>query len=281
MTTPTKGKMYLPPPGEEERYLNLLLDPLDSCAQYRPKFGTGEEEGVTLERFHIMYSQDPFYHWIGLDSDLMYAAHKAAGGMTSIYKQLGTGCDRLFRAVLQDALLLSDEEIAWSFEYEKKDGTFATATLDARIDVAQITRKPKIRARVSDWLSRCGESLGLNEERIGQLKGAVFEVRQGYKSEDSKRSNADLAFTMNAAAENYLPVFCIISTQVSRAILRRYRNSRTLVMIGTLPSNDDTASTYAFFRDVIGFELDAFFQRNADKMRIRCQRVLEALLTPT
>jgi len=31
-----------------------------------------------------MYRSDPFYNWVGLDNPLMYAAHKAAGGMTSI-----------------------------------------------------------------------------------------------------------------------------------------------------------------------------------------------------
>jgi hypothetical protein len=53
-----------------------------------------------------------------------------------------------------------------------------------------------------------------------------------------------------------------------------------LVMTGIL-SEDDTISTYAFFRKIVGFELDEFFKRNTDAMRKRCQKVLEALLTPT
>jgi hypothetical protein len=93
MPRPTTGRLYLPAPATEQRYLNLLLDPLDVCANYKPKLGTDEQEGVSLERFKAMYGDDPFYHWIGLDSELMYAAHKAAGGMTSIYRQLGAGCD--------------------------------------------------------------------------------------------------------------------------------------------------------------------------------------------
>lgn len=113
MATPVTNKLYVPQPDRELHYLNLLLDPLDACANYKPKFGTDNEEGVSLDQFKIMYGEDPFYHWVGLDSDLMYAAHKAAGGMTSIYRQLGAGCDKLFRAVIRDALLLSDEEVAW------------------------------------------------------------------------------------------------------------------------------------------------------------------------
>ncbi|MCX6277959.1 MAG: hypothetical protein NT004_07665 [Bacteroidetes bacterium] len=70
------------------------------------------EDGVSLSGFLKLYGSDPFYSWIGLDSSLMYAAHKAAGGMTSV------------------------------------------------------RQTPK--------------------------NGVVFEVRQGYKSKDSKRQNADI-----------------------------------------------------------------------------------------
>jgi hypothetical protein len=264
----------------EQRYLDLLLNPLDESANYKPKFGTDEEGGVSLEQFERMYGEDPFYHWIGLDSKLMYAAHKAAGGMTSIYRQIGNGCDALFRAVIQDTLALSNEQVVWTYEVEKKDKTRATLTLDARIDVSHLHHKPEVRARVVEWLDRCGRAISLPEARVRQLKGAVFEARQGYKSADAKRQNADLGFAMNAAAENYLPVFAVISTQVSQSVVRRYRNKKMLVLTGTR-ATDDVSSTYAFFRNVVGFELDSFFERNSSAMRLRCQRVLRALLSPS
>lgn len=46
------------PSRHEERYLNLLLDPLDECANYKPKFGTNDEDGISLERFAEMYGED-------------------------------------------------------------------------------------------------------------------------------------------------------------------------------------------------------------------------------
>lgn len=265
--------------GTEQRYLDLLLGPLDECASYKPKFGTDEEEGVSLAQFKQMYSADPFYHWIGLDSELMYAAHKAAGGMTSIYRQLGNGCDHLVRAIIRDTLRLTDEQVGWTYQIQKEDESTATVTLDARIDVAHLTGDPDARSRVRGWLDRCGEYLGILPERRDQLRGAIFEARQGYKSADSKRQNADLRYAMNAATQNYLPVLAIISTQASQSVLRRYRNAKMLVLTGNhVP--DDTVSTYAFFRDVIGFELDVFFERNKNGMRRRCRAVLKALLTP-
>lgn len=38
----------MPDSSDDERYLELLLNPLDICARYTPKFGTNEK-GVSLE----------------------------------------------------------------------------------------------------------------------------------------------------------------------------------------------------------------------------------------
>ena len=267
------------PSIHEERYLNLLLDPLEECAKYKPKFGTNEEDGISLERFTQMYGDDPFYHWIGLDCPLMYAAHKAAGGMTSIYRQIGAGCDSLFRAVVQDSLGLTAEQVHWSYEIEKEDKTTATLTLDARIDLAYVGTNPNFKKRVREWLDRCGRKLGLPDERVKQIRGAVFEARQGYKSADAKRQNADLRFGRNADAQNYLAVISIISTQASHTVIRRYKNAKMLVLTGTKTGND-VDSTYEFFRNVVGFELDKFFERNSPVMRKRCINILKQLLAP-
>ncbi len=264
-------------PVRNATYIDLLLDPLAACARYKPKFGTDEEDGISLEQFRQLYGDDPFYHWVGIDSDLMYAAHKAAGGMTSIYRQLGAGWDRLFRTILQDELDLSHEEVAWACEVQKDDGKMATLTLDGRIDLEHLTGDAT--GRVASWLENCGRFLDMQPDRIHQLRGAVFEARQGYKSADAKRQNADLRFGLNAAAENYLPIVAIISTQASRPVIRRYRNAKMLVLTGVL-SEDETACTYAFFRNVVGFDLEGFFEANTGKLRERCVKILDALLRP-
>jgi len=78
---------------------------------------------------------------------------------------------------------------------------------------------------------------------------------------------------------NYLPIISIISTQSSQTVIRRYRNAKILVITGVLSSND-TLSTYAFFKQVVGYDLAAFFKRNSVAMRKRCEKVLEDLLSP-
>jgi hypothetical protein len=47
---------------------------------------------------------------------MMYVHHKAAGGMTSVYRQVGIGCEKLFHTVLRDSVGLSDADVAWSYE---------------------------------------------------------------------------------------------------------------------------------------------------------------------
>ena len=108
---------------EDQRYREILLTPIRICADYRPAFGTnrGQEE-ITLEAFRRLFGADPLYNWLGLDSPLLYAAHKAAGGMTSVYRQVGIGCERLVRAVIQDSLSLDDEEVRWGYDSIRSDG---------------------------------------------------------------------------------------------------------------------------------------------------------------
>ena len=71
MTTQTK---------QDAAYLELMLSPMRRCATYMPAFGKGADEKVTLAEFKAMYGADPLYQWVGLDSDLMYAAHAGDGG---------------------------------------------------------------------------------------------------------------------------------------------------------------------------------------------------------
>ena len=71
-------------PKHDDLYLRAMLDPLRVCAHYRPKLGQGQGDGSTLDQFRTLYQSNSFYSWIGLDNPLMYAAHKAAGGMTSM-----------------------------------------------------------------------------------------------------------------------------------------------------------------------------------------------------
>src|SRR5882672_4706483 len=95
------------PISSDERYLALIRSALRVCLNYKPAFGHGRGDGISLERFQQIYSEDEFYSWFGLNSPLVYAAHKAAGGMTSVYRQIGIGCQMLFQRLLRDQLGLS------------------------------------------------------------------------------------------------------------------------------------------------------------------------------
>jgi hypothetical protein len=261
----------------EATYVELIVAPLRECAKYKPAFGGNDEEGVTLERFRELYGEDPLYHWVGFDSPLMYAAHKAAGAMSSLYRQLGIGCERLLRTVIQDELGLNDDEVAWSYTYKKDDGKSAVHTLDARIDIEHL-RDRNAKNRLRSWLGRAATELKLEPKRVAELKGVILEVRQGYKSADSKRQNADLRFGLNAYNADYLPVIAIVSTQASATVMRRYRSALILVLRGTFES--EVASTFSFFNDVVGYDLVAFFKQNSLQLRREIGKVLQDLLTP-
>lgn len=262
---------------KDKEYLNVLLDPIAECSSYRPAFGLQNEEGVSVDQFRQLYGNDPLYHWIGLDSDLMYAAHKAAGGMTSIYRQLGIGCERLLRTIIMDEYLLSEEQVAWSYQYDKGNGILATHTLDACIRTEDIQNSTK-RKQFKAWLTSTALSIGLSNSVVNTLNGAAFEIRQGYKSADSKRQNADLRFGLRAYSDDsLLPVIAIVSTQASDVVCRRYRDSRLFVMLGTITGNN---STFHFYKEVIGYDLSGFFERNTKHIREQFETIIRQLLNP-
>lgn len=126
-------------PDVDERYLKIVLDPIRVCAHYKPKFGQGSAGGgLTMGQFQELYQSDSFYTWFGLDNPLMYAAHKAAGGMTSVYRQIGIGCEKLFRTILQDAFELTATDVVWSYEVPLPSGKTRTLRLDGRVPLDKI-----------------------------------------------------------------------------------------------------------------------------------------------
>jgi hypothetical protein len=259
----------------DAEYLKIVLDPLRVCAGYRPRFGKGREGGLSLDDFHTLYGGDAFYSWFGLDSPLMYAAHRAAGGMTSIYRQIGIGCQWLLNRILRDCLGLGEEQANWSYTVRGKGRTKRTLSLDARIPLEAV--KGEREAAVRTWLARAAAELELRERVVSALQGAVFEVRQGYKSKDSKRQNADIANASNAYAHQYLPVALLLSMQIDDDVAERYRRARWLLLEGR-PTGTDLDSSYVFFREVIGYDLASFFARNSGELRKETETILERLL---
>lgn len=261
-----------------EEYLAVLVNAIRVCAEYRPKLGHGAKEGYTLEEFQEIYRNDPFYAWIGLDNPLMYAAHKAAGGMTSIYRQIGIGCESLFRAVLKDALELTDEDVRWSYTVRKAGGAHRTLYLDGRIPVDKLA-DPGARSRVARWVAQGAHSLEVDPRVAASLQGVVFEVRQGYKSKDSKRQNADIANAATAYTRGYLPCAAILSLQIDDDIALRYRNEKWIVLTGNTADTSPHRSTYAFMQQIVGYDLAGFLQRNSPVLKSEVENVLRKLLS--
>lgn len=260
----------------DKKYLDIFLSPLYVCADYLPAFGTSGNDGLSLADFQSLYGRDEFYSWIGLDSPLVYAAHKASGGLTSIYRQIGVGAERLLREIIKDGFALSQEEVEWKYEYNKTKTQKAFHILDARISLDNLKDADQI-DRMKCWLAKAKKAA--HGDARTHLRGAIFEIRQGYKSADSKRQNADLRFGAKSYQFGHIPVVAVLSSQVSETVISRYRDAGMLVLTG-LHSDDPTVSTFAFFKEVIGYSLEDFFKRSSPKIKEVIHSLIGKLLKP-
>lgn len=272
-----------PPPAlpsnlsKDERYFLLIQTALRKCLEYKPKFGKGRKEGFSLEQFTELYGADPFYHWFGVDSPLMYAAHKAAGGMTSIYRQIGIGGQWVFYQMLQDHLGLNREQAIWSYKIDGARGKQRTLTLDGRIALSDL-KNAEARVKIQKWLAEVADKIRLPNDTLKNIKGIVFETRQGYKSKDSKRQNADIANASKAYANLYIPVLLLFSTQIDGDVAQRYRENLWVLLTGTL-SDSTTDSAYSFCREIVGYDLADFFTRHSPRIKSEVVNVLKTLLS--
>jgi len=263
----------------DDIYLNTILTPIRACESYKPNLGHKKKGGYSLTEFKILYGNDPFYHWLGLDDSLMYSAHRAAGGMTSIYRQIGIGFENLFRLILQNTLGLSEEQTRWSYQVRRPNGKIRTLSLDGRITIDKISDNNS-RDNIRSWLNDVTDLLEIDPAVASSIKGVVFEVRQGYKSKDSKRQNADIANASAAYTSAYLPCALILSTQIDEDIYFRYRAEKWMMLTGRTDSTTPLESTYAFMKYVIGYDLASFLQRNSVTLRAEIGQILKTLLKP-
>ena len=266
--------------AHDSDYLEIMTSCIRVCAHYRPKLGHGAREGYRLDEFQGIYRADPFYSWLGLDNPLMYAAHKAAGGMTSIYRQIGIGCESLFRRILRDHLGLTDDDAKWSYTLPRGGGKVRTLHLDARIPVSSIADGTR-RRLVRSWIREAAHRIDVDASVARTLKGIVFEIRQGYKSKDSKRQNADIANAATAYTKGLLPCAGVLSLQIDEDIAQRYRQERWVLLMGLTGQPSSFDSIYGFCKDVVGYDLAGFFERNSSTLKTEVESVLTALLSPS
>src|SRR5712692_3630668 len=182
--------------------------------------GGRNEAGYNLQEFQALYQADPFYNWFGLDNPLMYAAHKAAGGMTSIYRQIGIGCEALFRRILQDTLGLSETDTKWSYQLSIGDNKNRTLSLDGRIILDSVDNL-EARERIRAWIEQKAFELQYDPGIVAALRGEVFEVRQGCHPECCVRptasKQAELFYRTRwlSAERNLASTPCLREKQVS------------------------------------------------------------------
>jgi hypothetical protein len=66
--------------------------------------------------------------------------------------------------------------------------------------------------------------------------------------------------------------------QIDGDVAHRYKEAQWLLLNGST-NETTTNSTYTFCREVVGYDLQAFFTRNSPKIKKEIEIILEALLS--
>lgn len=183
----------------------------------------------------------------------------------------------MFRKVVKDAFDLSEEDVTWSYRVRLPGGRQRTLHLDGRVPLERIRDRDK-RDRFRTWMRDSAKLLEVDRKVFQSLTGTVFEIRQGYKSKDSKRQNADIANAAAAYTKGYFPCAVILSGQIDSDVLLRYRAAKWSVVTGVVGAKDPRLSTYDFMRDVVGYDLAAFFERSSGALQEEIDTTLRTLL---
>jgi len=71
----------------------------------------------------------------------------------------------------------------------------------------------------------------------------------------------------------------LLSAQIDKDILDRYRANKWVVLRGTTEGRP-TTSTYEFLRSVLGYDLALFFQTYGGRFRAELESIVRSLLSP-
>jgi len=240
--------------------IECICDPI-LASDSLPKFGGGR--GVSLADWVETRNNDPLYSIVGLNDPTIYTAHAGSSVMTSVYRQLGVGIERLFRliSVSKDWINCSNpDELKWTFVSSNGHNR----ELDLLIRRDMITDANKQR-QLYEIASMMGEPPPIEE-----FRGIVFEIRQGYQSADSKRVAGDTEIVSRAREEGLLGVVVIASNSYNRGVIRNYRASGLPVLVPASGSEGNAGSCpYAFINDFLDYDLEAAFSRVGSTLRER------------
>jgi hypothetical protein len=154
-----------------------------------------------------------------------------AGGLTSVYRQIGVGTEHLLRAIIRDSLGLTAEETTWSYRYRKPNGKTGVHSLDAKISFADLSDAQ--RRIFIEWMEVVGPHVDLTPAN-----------GSGYKVSFLKSGKVIKARTLNVRMRIYVRHECLsggiascihdLSQQVSETVIDRYRKDKMAVLTGTL-----------------------------------------------
>jgi len=202
-------------------------------------------------QFSALISKDPAFADLGLADERYIVARVGGNLVTSLHRKIGDMYEGLFQALLLFRFGLTPEQTKYQAKVKIGNRVQLRST-DGMIPMDRLSTVELPRL----------------DSRWKRSKGLAFEVRSCYQIGDSKRIQADYDMALHLKAESLWPVMLVFCSTSLHSPIIRLSKSWALFQ---------GEETFAFLRDLTGFDLARFMHGNSEILRSIIEQALSKI----
>lgn len=235
-----------------------LLSTLDRIIETKVEMIRQTYSEVAPKEVEKEIKSDALYGLLFRDISEFYVQSVLGGRITtSLHRNFGDIVEMSVREIFKSAFDLDDQLAQSSFTLKSIEKR-STRTTDVTLPYTALEEKTvgRLRAFHEQLCKRHRRDV---EGLHATCKGVGYEVRQCYKSNDSKRRTADIDMSHLLANKGLAPVMLIFCSSSSASIIQDYnRLSKWLILEGT--------AAFEYVNDVTGFNYRAYLDSKIEKL---------------
>ncbi len=238
-----------------------LVEKLDKIMEAKLSMIAESYAEVAPQKIVDEICKDALYGLLFKNISVFYAQSVLGGRITtSLHRNFGDIIEVSVREIFKHAYSLDDGLARSSFSIQSIEKR-STRTTDVSIPFEALTNAQEKSLRAYH-VKLCGKHTPALLAQHGACRGLGYEVRQCYKSNDSKRRTADIDMSDLLFQNKIIPMMLIFCSSSSPSIIRDYRRlSKWMIVEG-----DDA---FDYVREISGFDFRGYLDTKISQVSPR------------